>query len=325
MRALITGGAGFIGSHLAEALLGHGHKVMVIDDLSTGRFSNIEHLTSRHDFDFALETITNETVMDRLVSECDVIFHLAAAVGVQLVVSHPVHVIETNVFGSGMVLRLANRYRRKVLLASTSEVYGKGTSLPFGEGDDRFLGPTTRSRWSYACSKAMDEFLALAYYKQNGLPVVVFRLFNTVGPRQTGRYGMVVPRFIDQALRGEPLTVYGDGEQTRCFADVRDVIKAIVGLSDCPDAVGEVLNIGSMEEVSMTQLAGRVIELAGSHSEIIYVPYSEAYEAGFEDFRRRVPDIAKIQQLIGFTPQYNLDDILLRIIDEMRSQGGNSD
>ena len=325
MRALITGGAGFIGSHLAEALLGHGHRVLVIDDLSTGRFSNIEHLASRPDFDFALETITNETVMDRLVSECDVIFHLAAAVGVQLVVSHPVHVIETNVFGSGMVLRLATRYRRKVLLASTSEVYGKGTSLPFSESDDRLLGPTTRSRWSYACSKAMDEFLALAYYKQNDLPVVIFRLFNTVGPRQTSRYGMVVPRFIEQALRGEPLTVYGDGEQTRCFADVRDVIKAIVGLSDCPDAVGEVLNIGSMEEVSMTQLAGRVIELAGSHSEIIYVPYSEAYEAGFEDFRRRVPDIAKIQQLIGFTPQYNLDDILLRIIDEMRSQGGNSD
>ena len=323
MRALITGGAGFIGSHLAEALLRHNHQVMVIDDLSTGRFSNIEHLIEHPSFRFALETITNETVMDRLVSECDIIFHLAAAVGVQLVVSRPVHVIETNVFGSGMVFRLANRYRRKVLLASTSEVYGKGVNVPYNEEDDRVLGATTRSRWSYACSKAMDEFLALAYHKQSDLPAVIFRLFNTVGPRQTGRYGMVVPRFVDQALRNEPLTVYGDGEQTRCFADVRDVVRAILGLADCPEAVGEVFNIGTTEEVSMLQLAQRIKQLAGSSSEIVTIPYSEAYEAGFEDFRRRVPDTTKIQRAIGFSPQYCLEDILRSTIDDMRVHGGN--
>jgi UDP-glucose 4-epimerase len=323
VRALVTGGAGFIGSHLVEALLRREYQVTVIDDLSTGRFSNIEHLTANANFRFALETITNETVMDRLVSECDVIFHLAAAVGVQLVVSQPVHVIETNVFGSGMVLRLANRYRRRVLLASTSEVYGKGANVPYREEDDRLLGPTTRSRWSYACSKAMDEFLALAYHKQNGLPVVIFRLFNTVGPRQTGRYGMVAPRFVGQALRGEPLTVYGDGNQTRCFADVRDVVRAILDLADCPAAVGEVFNIGTTEEISMLDLAQRVRQLTGSASEIATIPYSEAYEAGFEDFRRRVPDTTKIREFTGFSPQFGLDDILKSIIDDMRVHGGN--
>lgn len=323
MRALITGGAGFIGSHLAETLLAAGHRVMVIDDLSTGRFSNIEHLTPNPDFGFALETITNETVMDRLVSECDIIFHLAAAVGVQLVVSRPIHVIETNVLGSAMVMRLANRYRRKVLLASTSEVYGKGTSLPFREDDDRLLGPTTRSRWSYSCSKAIDEFLALAYHKEHDLPCVIFRLFNTVGPRQTGRYGMVVPSFAGQALRGEPITVYGDGEQTRCFVDVRDVVQAIVALAGQPAAVGEVFNIGSTQEVTMTQLAQRVKALAGSPSEIVYVPYSQAYETGFEDFRRRVPDITKISRLIGYQPRYGLDDILQRVIEDLRNREGN--
>jgi UDP-glucose 4-epimerase len=322
LRALITGGAGFIGSHLAEALLADGHRVMVIDDLSTGRFANIEHLTSNTNFGFAIETITNETVMDRLTSECDVIFHLAAAVGVQLVVNDPVRVIETNVFGTGVVLRLANRYRRKVLLASTSEVYGKGVSVPFAEDDDRLLGPTTRSRWSYACSKAMDEFLALAYHKEFGLPAVIFRLFNTIGPRQTGRYGMVVPRFAAQALRGEPITVYGDGEQTRCFVDVRDVVRAIIALAQHPKAVGDIFNIGSTEEVSMTQLAQRVKALAGSDSPIVYVPYSEAYEAGFEDFRRRVPDISKIGRLIGYVPQYRLDDILRRVLDDIRQREG---
>jgi len=320
---LITGGAGFIGSHLAETLLAGGHRVMVVDDLSTGRFSNIEHLTTNPDFGFALETITNETVMDRLVSECDIIFHLAAAVGVQLVVSRPIHVIETNVLGSAMVMRLANRYRRKVLLASTSEVYGKGINVPFREDDDRLLGPTTRSRWSYACSKAMDEFLALAYHKEHDLPCVIFRLFNTVGPRQTGRYGMVVPRFAGQALRGEPITVYGDGEQTRCFVDVRDVVQAIAALAGQPAAVGEVFNIGSTQEVTMTQLARRVKALAGSPSEIVYVPYSEAYETGFEDFRRRVPDITKISRLIGYQPQHGLDDILQRVIEDLRNREGN--
>ena len=325
VRALITGGAGFIGSHLAEALLARGHQVMVIDDLSTGRFSNIQHLADHPRFGFALETIRNETVMDRLASECDVIFHLAAAVGVQLVVSDPVRVIETNVLGSAMVLRLANRYRRKVLLASTSEVYGKGVSVPFKEEDDRLLGPTTRSRWSYACSKAMDEFLALAYYKQNGLPVVICRLFNTVGPRQTGRYGMVVPRFVRQALRGEPLTVYGDGQQTRCFADVRDVVRAVEALAGHAGAVGQVFNVGSTEEISILQLARRVIQLTGSRSEIVHVPYAQAYEEGFEDFRRRAPDISKIERLTGFRPQHGLDDTLQRIIDDVRAHGGNDE
>lgn len=323
MRALITGGAGFIGSHLAETLLAQGHRVMVIDNLSTGRFSNIEHLANHPNFGFALETITNETVMDRLVSECDVIFHLAAAVGVHLVVHSPVQVIETNVFGSATVLRLANRYRRKVLLASTSEIYGKSNNVPFKEDADRLLGPTTRSRWSYACSKAMDEFLALAYHKEYGLPVVIFRLFNTVGPRQTGRYGMVVPRFVGQALRGEPITVYGDGEQTRCFADVRDVVRAIIGLAEHPGAIGEVFNIGNTEEISISQLAQRIKALAGSRSEIIYIPYAEAYEEGFEDFRRRVPDITKLARLIQYKPQYSLDETLQNIITYMREREGS--
>jgi UDP-glucose 4-epimerase len=318
LRALITGGAGFIGSHLAEALLAQGHQVTIIDDLSTGRFENIAHLVGHPSFRFAIETITNETVMDRLVSECDVIFHLAAAVGVQLVVSRPVQVIETNVYGSAMVLRLANRYRCKVLLASTSEVYGKGVQVPFREDDDRLLGPTTRSRWSYACSKAMDEFLALAYYKQHRLPIVIFRLFNTIGPRQTGRYGMVVPRFVRQALRGEPITVYGDGRQTRCFLDVRDAVRAITGLAEAPAAVGQVFNVGSTEEISILALAQRVKTLTTSPSEIVFIPYEQAYEEGFEDFQRRVPDISKIERLLGYRPQYSLDETLQSVIDYFR-------
>ena len=318
MRALITGGAGFIGSHLAEALLAQGHQVTIIDDLSTGRFENIAHLVGHPSFRFAIETITNETVMDRLVSECDVIFHLAAAVGVQLVVSRPVQVIETNVYGSAMVLRLANRYRCKVLLASTSEVYGKGVQVPFREDDDRLLGPTTRSRWSYACSKAMDEFLALAYYKQHRLPIVIFRLFNTIGPRQTGHYGMVVPRFVRQALRGEPITVYGDGRQTRCFLDVRDAVRAITGLAEAPAAVGQVFNVGSTEEISILALAQRVKTLTTSPSEIVFIPYEQAYEEGFEDFQRRVPDISKIERLLGYRPQYSLDETLQSVIDYFR-------
>lgn len=318
MRALITGGAGFIGSHLAEALLAQGHQVTIIDDLSTGRFENIAHLVGHPSFRFAIETITNETVMDRLVSECDVIFHLAAAVGVQLVVSRPVQVIETNVYGSAMVLRLANRYRCKVLLASTSEVYGKGVQVPFREDDDRLLGPTTRSRWSYACSKAMDEFLALAYYKQHRLPTVIFRLFNIIGPRQTGRYGMVVPRFVRQALRGEPITVYGDGRQTRCFLDVRDAVRAIIGLAEAPAAVGQVFNVGSTEEISILALAQRVKTLTASPSKIVFIPYEQAYEEGFEDFQRRVPDISKIERLLGYRPQYSLDETLQSVIDYFR-------
>ena len=315
MRALITGGCGFIGSHLAEALLDRGEQVVVVDDLSTGRFGNIVHLTSRPGFVFVIETIMNETVMDRLVSECDVIFHLAAAVGVELIVREPVRVIETNIKGAETVFRIGARYRKKIMLASSSEVYGKSDCVPFREDADRVLGPTTRSRWSYACSKAMDEFLALAYAKQMALPVVTMRFFNTVGPRQTGRYGMVVPRFVQQALRGEPLTVYGDGQQSRCFTAVQDVVRAVVGLAEAPSAVGEIFNVGSTEEVTIEALARRIIALTGSSSEVVFVSYEQAYESGFEDMRRRLPDISKIRRFIGWEPRIGLDATLQSVID----------
>lgn len=314
MRALITGGCGFIGSHLAEALLARGDAVTVVDDLSTGQFDNIRLLVGRPGFQFAIETIINETVMDRLVSECDIIYHLAAAVGVELIVTDPVRVIETNIKGCDAVLRIGARYRKKVILASSSEIYGKSEQVPFREDADRLLGPTTRSRWSYACSKAMDEFLALAYAKQFSLPVVIVRLFNTVGPRQTGRYGMVVPRFVGQALRGEAITVYGDGQQTRCFCHVADVVRAIIGLAQEPAAEGEVFNVGSTEEITIEALAQRTVALTGSCSPIVRVPYEQAYEAGFEDMRRRIPDTTKIRQTIGWQPRFGLDDILRSVI-----------
>ncbi|HPV06441.1 MAG TPA: GDP-mannose 4,6-dehydratase [Aggregatilineales bacterium] len=320
-HALITGGAGFIGSHLAEALLKKGDRVTVIDDLSTGRFENIAHLTSNPNFHFAIETITNQTVMDRLVSECDLIFHLAAAVGVDLIVRSPIHTIETNVMGTEMVLKTARRYRTKVMIASTSEIYGKSTKAPFSEDDDRVMGPTTKSRWSYATSKALDEFLALAYHKEVGLPVVVFRLFNTVGPRQRGRYGMVIPRFVQWALRNEPIQIYGDGQQTRCFANVSDVVEAIDRLSECEAAVGDVFNIGSQEEVTIRELAERVRERTNSQSEIVTIPYNEAYEEGFEDMRRRVPDISKVQRLIGWKPRKTLNETLDEVIAYFRTGG----
>ncbi|MBC8449566.1 MAG: GDP-mannose 4,6-dehydratase [Chloroflexi bacterium] len=327
---LITGGAGFIGSHLAEALLDRGHQVTVVDDLSTGRFENIAHLTDHPRFRFAIDTITNEGVMDRLVSECDVIFHLAAAVGVELIVRDPVHVIETNILGTHAVLKVANRYRTKVLIASTSEIYGKNNQVPFCEGDDRLLGPTTKARWSYSTSKAVDELLGLAYHRQMGLSVVIFRLFNTVGPRQTGQYGMVVPRFVEQALAGEPITVYGDGQQTRCFCDVRDAVRAIIGLAECPEAVGQVFNVGSTEEITILELARKVLRtvdtlnverstLNEEGGRIVFVPYEEAYEAGFEDMRRRVPDISRIRHYLGWEPQRTLDETLRGII---ASHGG---
>ncbi len=319
MRALITGGCGFIGSYLAEALLARGDAVTVVDDLSTGRFENIQPLVGRPGFSFAIETIANETVMDRLASECDIIYHLAAAVGVELVVRDPVHVLETNVQGTEVIFRVGARYRKKVVLASTSEVYGKGTKVPFSEDDDRTLGPTTRSRWSYACSKALDEFMALAYHKQLALPVVITRFFNTVGPRQSGRYGMVIPRFVRQALSGEPLTIYGDGQQSRCFAYVEDVVRGVVALADCPEAVGQVYNLGSTEEVTIEQLARRVIALSGSQSELVYIPYGEAYEEGFEDMLRRVPDIRKVRDAVGWEPTVDLDGILTRVIASMRA------
>jgi UDP-glucose 4-epimerase len=320
MKALVTGGAGFIGSHLSEALLAEGRQVVAIDDLSTGAEANIRHLMQHPGFQFVLETITNEAVMDRLISECHTVFHLAAAVGVELIVRDPVHTIETNVLGTSAVLRIANRYRRKVILASTSEIYGKSADVPFREDGDRLMGPTTRSRWAYATSKAMDEFLALAYYKQRSLPIVICRFFNTIGPRQTGRYGMVAPRFVRQALAGEPLTVYGSGQQSRCFADVADVVWAVLRLAEHPGAVGQVFNLGNTEEVTILELAQRVLALTGSRSEIVMVPYEQAYEPGFEDMQRRVPDIRRAAALIGYRPRYGLDDTLRRIIAHFQAQ-----
>ncbi|NPV66075.1 MAG: NAD-dependent epimerase/dehydratase family protein [Anaerolineae bacterium] len=321
-RALITGGAGFIGSHLAEHLLSLGDEVTIIDNLSTGRFENIAHLEGHPRFRYAIEDIRNLTVLDRLVSECDVIFHLAAAVGVFSIVSHPIDTIEVNVDGTQIVLRTARRYRRKVLIASTSEVYGKGVKVPFSEDDDRLLGPTTKSRWSYAASKALDEFLGLAYYQEIGLPVIPFRLFNTVGPRQMGHYGMVLPRFVGWALKNEPLQVFGDGQQTRCFCNVKDVVDAIHRLSQCPEAVGEVFNIGNNEEITILDLARRVIARTGSSSEIQLVPYEQAYKPGFEDMRRRVPDIRKIKRYVGWEPTTDLDQTIDQIVDYMRDHQG---
>lgn len=324
-RALVTGGCGFIGSHLAEALLAQDNVVTVVDNLSTGRFDNINHLTSCPAFHFAIENITNEMVMDRLISECDIVYHLAAAVGVDLIVSDPVRVIESNIKGCETVLRIAARYRKKVLLASTSEVYGKSEDVPFREDSDSVFGPTVKSRWSYACSKAMDEFLALAYQKQYALPVVILRFFNTIGPRQTGRYGMVVPRFVQQALRGEPLTIYGDGHQSRCFTDVSDVVRAIIGLANEPRALGEVFNVGSTQEVTIEQLARMTIRLCSSHSAIRYIPYDQAYEAGFEDMRRRIPDISKINRLLGWQPLMTLEETLNRVIAYHKEQINESE
>ncbi len=320
MRALITGGCGFIGSHLAQALLERGDHVTVVDDLSTGQFENIAHLVGRPGFQFAIETIINEAVMDRLVSECDLIYHLAAAVGVELIVSDPVRVIETNIQGTEVILRIGARYRKQVLLASTSEIYGKSEEIPFREDADRLLGPTTRSRWSYACSKAMDEFLALGYAKKFSLPVVIMRFFNTVGPRQTGRYGMVVPRFVRQALLSQPITVFGDGQQSRCFTDVQDVVRAVIGLADEPRARGQVFNIGSTNEVTIEELARRTVALAQSASPIVHIPYAQAYEEGFDDMRRRVPDITRIKALIGWEPRLSLEDTLQRVIAFTRAQ-----
>jgi UDP-glucose 4-epimerase len=319
-KFLITGGAGFIGSHLSELLLQQGHHVVAIDNLSTGRLDNIRHLCQHPEFQFVRETITNSQVLDRLTSEVDLIIHLAAVVGVKLIVEDPVNTIATNIMGTEAVLTTANRYGCKVMLASTSEVYGKGFKVPFNEEDDTVMGPTSHSRWAYATSKAIDEFLGLAYYRQFGLPVVVMRFFNTVGPRQTGRYGMVLPRFVRQALAGEPITIFGDGEQSRCFSDVADIVDATAKLAMHPQAVGQVFNIGSAEEVTIRELAERVISATGSSSKIVYVPYEEAYAPGFEDMRRRVPDLEKIRQLIGYAPRYTLEDTLRRVILFEREQ-----
>jgi UDP-glucose 4-epimerase len=321
VHALITGGAGFIGSHLAEALLAQGHRVTAVDNLSTGRYQNVEPFSAHPQFQFVYETVTNETVMDRLVSDCDVIFHLAAAVGVELIVKDPVRTIETNLEGTEMVLKLGRRYRKKVLIASTSEVYGKSSDLPFREDADRVMGPTTKSRWSYAESKAIDEFLGLAYHKEFGLPVVICRFFNTVGPRQTGSYGMVIPRFVERALKGEPLQVYGDGGQSRCFCNVKDTVRAVVALAAEPRAVGEIYNVGSQEEITIGDLAQRVVARARSSSPIVTVPYDDAYEQGFEDMYRRVPSIEKIKAAIGWQPTLLLDETLDQVIEYFRVEG----
>jgi UDP-glucose 4-epimerase len=323
-RFLITGGSGFIGSHLAEALLAHGDTVTIIDNLSTGRFENVQRLVSNPRFSFAIDSITNETVLDRLASQCDIIVHLAATVGVDLVVRSPVQTILTNVDGTEVVLRTARRYRAKTLIASSSEVYGKGARVPFHEDDDVLLGPTCRARWAYAASKMIDEFLGMAYYHEYGLPVVPFRLFNTVGPRQVGRYGMVMPRFVSAALAGKTLQVYGDGSQIRCFCHVQDVIRAVIALAEEPMAVGHVFNIGSTEPISILDLARQVIALTDSSSEIAFVPYDQAYAEGFEDMARRVPDTTRIQQAVGWKPQFTLDDIILDVARSLTEIGAAS-
>lgn len=322
MRALITGGAGFIGSHLAEALLEKGWEVEVVDDLSTGSIRNIEHLKGHPRFSYALDTVMNQPLMMELVDRADVIFHLAAAVGVRLIVEEPVRTIETNIKTTEIVLKLASRKKKSVLLSSTSEVYGKLDKEKFFEDDDLVLGPTSRSRWCYAASKIIDEFLARAYWKEKRLPTVVVRIFNTIGPRQTGQYGMVVPRFVRQALLGEPITVYGDGSQRRSFTWVGDVVEAMVRLIQEPRAYGEVFNVGHTKDISIYELAVMVKEMTGSPSEIVFVPYEQAYEEGFEDMPRRLPDISKIRSLIGYEPTLDLPEMLERIIAYERERLG---
>jgi UDP-glucose 4-epimerase len=318
LRALITGGAGFIGSHLSEVLLGGGHEVLILDDLSTGSFDNIAHLKGRPGFEYFIDSVDNEPLLAELIDRSAVVFHLAAAVGVKLIVDQPVHTIETNVHGTEVVLKHANKKKKLVVIASTSEVYGKSEDVPFREDADLVMGPTTKHRWAYACSKAIDEFLALAYWKERKLPVVIVRFFNTVGPRQTGRYGMVIPNLVGQALAGEPMTVFGDGTQSRSFAHVKDVVGALVQLANEPSAIGQVINIGNNEEVTINTLAERIRELSGSRSPIMLVPYDEAYESGFEDMPRRVPDLTKVTAMIGYKPKHTLEDILVQVIDHFR-------
>jgi UDP-glucose 4-epimerase len=320
LKVLITGGAGFIGSYLSEAYLARGDEVYVIDDLSTGSLANIESFAKNPLFHFVHDTILNRDAMLELTGICDVIAHLAAAVGVKLIIDEPLKSIHTNIVGTEIVLELANKFRKKTFLASTSEVYGRNLQVPLRETDVRIYGPTHLARWSYAATKAMDEFLALAYWKEKKLPVVVARLFNTVGPRQTGQYGMVIPTFVRQALAGQPITVFGDGCQTRSFTYVGDVVCALAGLVKAPAAVGEVFNIGNTEEISIRDLAERVRKLTASTSPIVTVPYDQAYEAGFEDMPRRVPDIGKIHALIGYQPSVNLDEILTKVIEYFRER-----
>lgn len=319
MNVVITGGAGFIGSHLAEALLARGDSVVALDDLSTGRLTNINSLLQHPGFRFVLETVSNELVLDRLVADADIVYHLAAAVGVDLIVANPVKTIETNILGTEVILKVAARYGKPLFIASTSEVYGKNNQVPFREDADMVFGATTRSRWCYACSKAIDEFLALAYHRQSRLPVVIGRFFNTVGPRQTGQYGMVVPRFVRQALLGEPITVYGSGEQVRCFCHVKDVVAAIIPLMHKPEALGQIFNIGSSDGISINQLAEKVRATVGSKSPIVHIPYDKAYEVGFEDMLVRVPDTTKIRKLVAFEVTRSLDQILADVAAHIRA------
>ena len=320
MRALITGGAGFIGSHLSEALLDQGHHVLILDNLSTGSIDNIAHLKGRRGFEYFIDSVDNEPLLAELIDRSDVVFHFAAAVGVKLIVEQPVRTIETNVYGTEVVLKHANKKKKLVVIASTSEVYGKSNDVPFREDSDLVLGPTPKHRWAYACSKAIDEFLALAYWKERKLPIIIVRFFNTVGPRQTGRYGMVIPNFVRQALAGEPITVFGDGNQSRAFTHVSDVVRALIRLVSEPKAIGQVINIGTTEEITIRALAERVRALSGSHSPIKLVPYDEAYESGFEDMPRRLPDLTKVKDLIGYAPAHTLDDILAQVIEYFREK-----
>ncbi|MGE0041609.1 MAG: GDP-mannose 4,6-dehydratase [Vicinamibacterales bacterium] len=320
MRILITGGAGFIGSHLSEALLDAGHQVFVLDDLSTGSIDNITHLKGRPGFEYTIDTVFNDQLVAEAVDRADVVFHLAAAVGVKLIVQKPVHTIETNVHGTEVILKHAAKKKKLVFVASTSEVYGKSTNVPFHEDADLVMGATFRHRWAYACSKALDEFLALAYWKEQQLPVIVVRFFNTVGPRQTGQYGMVLPTFVRQALAGEPITVFGDGTQSRSFTDVSDVVRGLVKLMVTPEAIGQVVNVGNTGEVSMLGLAEKIKAVTGSASPIVKIPYDQAYEEGFEDMPRRVPDLTKIRRLIGYEPRVALDEIIDRVVAYYRQE-----
>ncbi|MDD2751954.1 MAG: GDP-mannose 4,6-dehydratase [Candidatus Omnitrophica bacterium] len=320
MKALITGGAGFIGSHLAEGLLEKGYEVCVLDDLSTGRLDNVKHLQENPKFEMVIGTILNDSLVDRQVEQCDCIFHLAAAVGVELIVKKPLESLTTNIKGSEIVLEMANRYRKKILITSTSEIYGKNTNGPLKEGDDRILGSPLKARWSYSTAKAVDEMLAYVYWKEKGVPSIIVRLFNTVGPRQTGAYGMVVPRFVEQALKNKNITVYGTGKQTRCFIHVKDVTTALIKLIGATNTEGEVFNIGSQEEISIDQLAKEIIRLTKSKSKIMHIPYEKAYEEGFEDMQRRVPDTSKINKLIGFKPTYRLSEIVMDIVRYLKTK-----
>ena len=324
MRVLITGGAGFIGSHLTEQLVARGDHVTILDNLSTGRYENVASLEGRKDFQVVIGTILNESLVDKLVERVDVVFHLAAAVGVELIIKKPLESMMTNIRGSEVVLEMAHRYRKKVLIASTSEVYGKNTNGPLREDTDRVLGSPLKTRWSYSTSKAVDEILAHVYWKEKGVPTIIVRLFNTVGPRQSGAYGMVIPRFVSQALAGGPLQVHGDGKQSRCFLHVNDVVAAFTKLVEHQEAVGEVFNLGSQEEVTIEELAQRVIRITGSASRIEYVPYEEAYEEGYEDMPRRVPDISKIRALIGFQPSLGLDAIIRSVVDSVQGASAAS-